>query len=544
LTKTTKKKKRDRGHSTSRVIARLINQHVLSWPLEMAARMALVARRAQLLLYMGPVALAFSHGTVPCHRRALTALACSATSGSGAERKKVGLPKSVQPPGAVDDGFLRAAAVPDFPRLDGSPFTVLGIETSCDDTGVAIVSSDGTILGEALASQAALHEEWGGVVPGIARDAHAEALDRVVAEALSRANMSSVADVDAIGVTVGPGLEICLRVGCEGAKALASAHGKPFVGVHHLEAHVLMTRLAAASPASAGSPTSSLTFPFLTLLTSGGHCQLLLSRGVGAHEVLGSTLDDALGEAFDKVARLLELPIGGGGGPALEALAREGNPKGVPLPTPMQRKKSLDFSFAGLKTAVRLAVEKAPEEARGTRAFQADVAASFQNSAFSHLEQRLRYAFDYIDDLGRRTPGEEVPRTLVVSGGVAANAELRRRLQSLCETTRAPAADDDSVWELMVPPPRLCTDNGVMVAWAAIEMLKLGVAHDPEGQEVRARWPLGRLAEGIVDLSKPRVGAKKRSVIELKAPRRVSVGTSHGSTVGEAPAQGAARQKD
>ncbi len=273
----------------------------------------------------------------------------SCSSGSATSRAHVGLGKGVQRGAstAADAQFLRASA---RGPPAGRPFTVLGIETSCDDTGVAIVSSDGRILGEALASQEALHEEWGGVVPGLARDAHAEALDRVVAEALDRAGMATVADVDAIAVTVGPGLEICLRVGCEGAKALALTHDKPFIGVHHLEAHVLMARLAVGA--------AEVPFPFLTLLTSGGHCQLLLTRGLGQHAVLGSTLDDALGEAFDKVARLLELPVGGGGGPALEALAREGDPTAVPLPIPMQKKRNFDFSFAGLKTAVRLALER------------------------------------------------------------------------------------------------------------------------------------------------------------------------------------------
>lgn len=399
---------------------------------------------------------------------------------------------------------------------------MLGIETSCDDTGVAIVTSEGEILGEALASQAALHEEWGGVVPGIARDAHAEALDRVVAQALERANMGSVDEVDAVGVTVGPGLEICLRVGTEGAKALAAAHSKPFVGVHHLEAHVLMARLAAGRQA--------VPFPFLTLLTSGGHCQLLLTRGIGQHVVLGSTLDDALGEAFDKVARLLDLPVGGGGGPALEKLAREGDPNGVALPVPMRNKKSLDFSFAGLKTAVRVAVQKAPDELRDTHQFRADVAASFQHAAFCHLEQRLRYAFAYCD--ASLPPSEARPTTLVVSGGVAANMALRERLQRLCDETAAPraaesadaseGASEDGTWQLVVPPPRLCTDNGVMVAWAAIESLKLGVCHEAEGQEVRARWPLGRLADGVTSLpgvrkaSSPYEKQKERSASTMR----------------------------
>ena len=210
--------------------------------------------------------------------------------------QRVGFAKGVAP--ARRPMYTRAPAV----HLR-SPFTVLGIETSCDDTGVAVVRSDGLILGEALTSQAALHEEWGGVVPGIARDAHEQALGATIELAVARAGLSSVADVDAVAVTAGPGLEICLRVGAEAAKALAAAHSKPFVAVHHLEAHVLMARLACDPPPQ---------FPFLTLLVSGGHCQLLLSRALGDHRVIGGTLDDALGEAYDKVARLLELPVGDG----------------------------------------------------------------------------------------------------------------------------------------------------------------------------------------------------------------------------------------
>ena len=247
-------------------------------------------------------------------------------------RAAVGRPKAVGWDGAR--GLARRAG--GAPLRE--PFTVLGIETSCDDTGVAVVRSDGEILGEAIASQAELHEAWGGVVPGIARDAHRDALGGAVELALRRAGLSSAAEVDAVAVTVGPGLEICLRVGCEEAVRLATAHGKAFVAVHHLEAHVLMARLACHPPPP---------FPFLTLLTSGGHCQLLLTRGIGDHQVIGSTLDDALGEAYDKVARLLELPVGGGGGPALESLAREGDPSATPLPVPMRNKPSFDFSFAG-----------------------------------------------------------------------------------------------------------------------------------------------------------------------------------------------------
>jgi len=399
---------------------------------------------------------------------------------------------------------------------------VLGIETSCDDTGVAVVRSDGEILGEAIASQAELHEAWGGVVPGIARDAHRDALGGAVELALRRAGLSSAAEVDAVAVTVGPGLEICLRVGCEEAVRLATAHGKAFVAVHHLEAHVLMARLACHPPPP---------FPFLTLLTSGGHCQLLLTRGIGDHQVIGSTLDDALGEAYDKVARLLELPVGGGGGPALESLAREGDPSATPLPVPMRNKPSFDFSFAGLKTAVRLAVERASEEERASPAFRAGVAASFQNAALRHLEMRLTYAFRLLaeerDSLGC------APDTLVLSGGVAANAELRRRLGELCASTPSPR-DDGAPWRMVVPPPRLCTDNGVMVAWAAAERLKLGLTDAPDVEHVRARWPLGRPLQGSEEaplrVSANRNQPRRRPASEPGAVEPTRPKTNAGST--------------
>jgi len=187
------------------------------------------------------------------------------------------------------------------------------------------------------------------------------------------------------------------------------------------------------------------------------------------------------------VARLIELPVGGGGGPAVEALAREGNASAVPLPVPMKQKRSFDLSFAGLKTAVRLAVQRAPDAERDQKSFRADVAASFQHAAFSHVEQRLKYVMAFCDEQVQRLG--VAPSTLVLSGGVAANAELRRRLQRLCEQTAAP--DSSGYWRLVVPPPRLCTDNGVMVAWAAVEWLRLGTCHVAEGQQVRARWPLG-----------------------------------------------------
>lgn len=392
-------------------------------------------------------------------------------------RKLIGLAKAVdrgqfsvtyQPGGPNGDAFENKSGLPSSKR-----FTVLGIESSCDDTGAAVVSSDGTILGEALASQAEIHEEWGGIVPGLAKTAHEENLDQVIELALENANMT-LEEVDAIGVTVGPGLEICLRVGCNRAKELAMEHKKPFVGIHHLEAHILMARLESPD----------LQFPFLALLVSGGHCQILKCLGIGRYSVIGGTLDDSLGEAFDKTARLLGLPVGGGGGPAVEKLALEGNRTAVPLTIPLLQRKDCDFSYAGLKTNVRRAAEKLAIEREVElpsdlpREDKADIAASFQHIAIRHLEHRLKRAISNIE--------EEEIKTLALVGGVAANLELRSRLEELCESFG---------WSFAVPPPRLCTDQGAMSAWAAVERLKVGSSDEPDGQDVHARYPFSLSTE-------------------------------------------------
>jgi tRNA threonylcarbamoyl adenosine modification protein TsaD len=354
--------------------------------------------------------------------------------------------------------FSAGSGLPDRTR----PFTVLGIESSCDDTGAAVVRSDGAVLGEALASQHDIHAAWGGIVPGLARDEHARRIDSIVDQALRAANVT-VQEVDAVGVTVGPGLEICLRVGLQKAVELAVQYDKPFVGVHHLEAHILMARLPLG-PDERGYVVTHATdathetvrtveFPFLALLVSGGHCQLLKCNGIGNYTVLGGTFDDSLGEAFDKTARLLGLPLGGGGGgPALERLARAGNATAVPFTVPLHsRNKDCDFSYAGLKSSVRRAAEKMAAE-RGVESIdelpeqdKADIAASFQNVAIKHIEQRLSRAMNMLE--------EEGIRTLAVVGGVAANQELRSRLEALF-TNR------DKPWKMLVPPPKLCTDQG------------------------------------------------------------------------------------
>jgi N6-L-threonylcarbamoyladenine synthase len=377
--------------------------------------------------------------------------------------------------------FTAKSGLPNRTRL----FTVLGIESSCDDTGAAIVRSDGVILGEALAKQHEIHEPWGGVVPGLARDAHVNAMDNVVETALRNAGLTSVDDVDAIAATIGPGLEICLRVGCQKAVQLAKIFNKPFVGVHHLEAHILMARLPFENSsvkvqyppaADVHETTRTVEFPFLALLVSGGHCQLIKCLGIGQYEILGGTLDDSLGEAYDKVARLLGLPVGGGGGPAVEELAKKGDPKAIPFTLPMQTSKTLDFSYAGLKTNVRRACEKMvrdwnteahldqstenvvegdspvtsppitsvsqlPEEDK------AKIAASFQHIAIRHIEERLKRAMSLLES------DQSNINTLALVGGVAANQELRSRVETLCSSRETP-------WRLLVPPPRLCTDQG------------------------------------------------------------------------------------
>jgi N6-L-threonylcarbamoyladenine synthase len=441
-------------------------------------------------------------------------------------RRRLGLAKAVdrgqvgivsyRPGGPSGRDFQALSGLPDaISNNKKERFVVLGIESSCDDTGAAVVSSDGTILGEALASQSAVHEPFGGVVPGLARDEHERSIDRVIEEALRRAGMESPAEVDAIGVTVGPGLEICLRIGCNKAVELAQQYNKPFVGVHHLEAHILMVRLfsmvgrqeddekvavssSAAAAVVVGGPQhvedtegaspprriirhSSLDFPFLALLVSGGHCLLLRCLGIGNYQILGGTIDDSLGEAFDKVARLLGLPVGGGGGPRVEALARDGggDPSRFPFTVPLQaRKRDLDFSYSGLKTNVRRVGEQLAREL-GVEAMhllpnsdKADLAASFQNVAIKHIEQRLERAMKLME--------EESVKKLAVVGGVAANRELRRRLDRLCA---------ERGWEMAVPPPRFCTDQGAMSAWAAVERLMVKSSDDPASQQVHARYP-------------------------------------------------------
>jgi tRNA N6-adenosine threonylcarbamoyltransferase len=337
--------------------------------------------------------------------------------------------------------------------------TVLGIETSCDETACAIVRGrgpgPGRILSNIVFSQLDAHRPYGGVVPEIAARAHVERLDDIVAEALAEAKLT-LAEVDAIAATAGPGLIGGVMVGLTTAKALALAAGKPLVAVNHLEAHALTARL-----------TEGVEFPFLLLLISGGHCQLLGVEGVGKFRLYGTTIDDAVGEAFDKVAKLLKLPYPGG--PRIEALARGGNPKAYPLPRPLRGREGSDFSFSGLKTAVRLIADAGDVR-------PSDLAASFQQAVVDILTDRTGSAMARFH---AEFPEAKDP-ALVLAGGVAANGAIRGALTALASREG---------FQTKIPPPRLCTDNAAMVAWAGVEHGQLGL-FDALGVSPKARWPL------------------------------------------------------
>ena len=333
---------------------------------------------------------------------------------------------------------------------------ILGLESSCDDSAAALVASDRRILAQAVVSQNEAHRPFGGVVPEIAARAHVEIVPTLVRKVLSDARVG-IDEVDAIAATAGPGLIGGVMVALLAGKGLALAAGKPLVAVNHLEGHALSPRLV----------DPDLGFPYLLLLVSGGHCQVLEVRGVGDYRRLATTIDDAAGEAFDKAAKLLGL--GYPGGPAIEALARDGDPRAVPLPRPLVGSGEPHFSFAGLKSAVQRAIasgEHRPE----------DVAASFQQAVVDCLVDRTRLALQSSD-----------APALVVAGGVAANGAIRAGLEALATQHGR---------RFVVPPAWLCTDNAAMIAWAGAERFALGLT-DSLDVAARARWPLDESAEKV-----------------------------------------------
>src|SRR5262245_41819924 len=342
-----------------------------------------------------------------------------------------------------------------------TPPLILGIETSCDETAAAIVDGGRHILAEQVLSQLAEHRPYGGVVPEIAARSHLDHLDRLIAEIMQAAGLKFAA-LDAVAATGGPGLIGGVIVGVMTGKAIAAVHNKPFIAVNHLDGHALTARL-----------TDDIPFPYLLLLVSGGHCQLLIVEDVGRYRRLGTTVDDAAGEAFDKGAKLLGL--GFPGGPAVEQAASGANPRRFDLPRPMVGREGCDFSFSGLKTALRHRVAEAADKsgALGERD-RSDLAAALQAAIADCLADRTRNAI--------ALAGAQYPQvnTLVVAGGVAANGAIRDSLNTLCAKTGL---------RLIAPPPRLCTDNAAMIAWAGVERFRRGLT-DGFDFAPRPRWPL------------------------------------------------------
>ena len=341
---------------------------------------------------------------------------------------------------------------------------VLGIETTCDETAAAVVAGDRSVLANLVFSQIAEHAPYGGVVPEIAARAHLDRLDGTIEDAMAKSGLG-FAELDGVAVSAGPGLIGGLLVGLMTAKAIALVHRTPLVAVNHLEGHALSVRLS-----------DDLPFPYALLLVTGGHCQLLIVRGVADYRRLGTTLDDAVGEAFDKAAKMLGL--GYPGGPAIERAAKNGDGERFALPRPLLGRPGCHFSFSGLKTAVRRAVETLPGDTPAPADVE-DLAASFQTAVGDVLCDRTANALTVFADQAPRA------RRLVVAGGVAANKYLSARLARLA---------GERGFDLCTPPPALCTDNAAMIAWAGIERLGLGLSDDM-AFTARARWPLDPDAE-------------------------------------------------
>ena len=356
--------------------------------------------------------------------------------------------------------------------VSGARGTVcLGIESSCDETSAAIVDSNKNILAHIIYSQIPEHQKYGGVVPELAARAHILAIDTVIRETLAHANMT-IDDIDVVAATAGPGLIGGVLIGWMAATGIAQSTGKPLVAVNHLEGHALVPRLAAAAADGSGAKID-VEFPYLLMLASGGHCQILLVRGVGKYELIGQTLDDSAGEAFDKVSKMLGL--GYPGGPIVDKRASLGNPRAFNFPRPLTDKPGCDFSFSGIKTAARTFLSK--HDAPYSDEFINDFCASFQAAVVDCITNRLVHAMKTDAVIKAQ------PKTLVVAGGVAKNSAIRVAMEKL-------ARDNNMIFA--APPMNLCTDNGAMIAWTGLENYKIGnIVHEPIAP--RPRWPLTEL---------------------------------------------------
>jgi N6-L-threonylcarbamoyladenine synthase len=357
-------------------------------------------------------------------------------------------------------------------KHSAKPTLCLGIESSCDETSAAIVDSDRNILSHIIYSQIPEHQKYGGVVPELAARAHILAIDEVIKLTLQRAN-KTINDIDVIAATAGPGLIGGVLVGWMAATGIANSINKPLVAVNHLEGHALVPRLKATS-ASDSATNINVEFPYLLMLASGGHCQILLVHGVGKYELIGQTLDDSAGEAFDKIAKMLGL--GYPGGPIVDKRAQNGNPKRFNFPRPLCDKPGCDFSFSGIKTAARMLLDKTPQSDINEQ-FIDDFCASFQTTVVDCIINRLNNA------LKDNRVKLEKPKTLVVAGGVAKNSAIRSAMEKLSEKFNM---------QFAAPPMNLCTDNGAMIAWAGLENYNIGnIVHEPVAP--RPRWPLTEL---------------------------------------------------
>ena len=353
----------------------------------------------------------------------------------------------------------------------GKPVLCLGIESSCDETSAAIVDSNRNVLAHIVYSQIPEHQKYGGVVPELAARAHILAIDTVVKQTLDAAG-KNIDDIDVIAATAGPGLIGGVLVGWMAATGIAQSTGKPLVAVNHLEGHALVPRLSATAANGTGKG-ASVDFPYLLMLASGGHCQILLVRGVGKYELIGQTIDDSAGEAFDKVSKMLGL--GYPGGPIVDKRAQMGNPKRFHFPRPLCDKPNCDFSFSGIKTAARIMLDKNTEQVNDE--FINDFCASFQSAVVDCIINRLNHAMD------TEIVKQVKPKTLVVAGGVAKNSAIRAAMEKLATTKNMIFA---------APPMNLCTDNGAMIAWAGIENWRIGnIVQEPIAP--RPRWPLTEL---------------------------------------------------